>query len=78
MSLGPDTGPRGADAVGEAAADSWAGHDGRAGACGGGGFGLRQRLDQGMLNVEQRQPQGREAFLLTGRSHTTGVLTYRT
>lgn len=70
MSLGPDTGPRGADAVGEAAADS------RAGACGGGG--LRQRLDQGMLNVEQRQTQGWEAFLLTGRSHTTGGLTYST
>lgn len=57
----------GADAVGVAYTDSWPRHDGRRGAAGHRFDSLLWGLGQGLLTVEQRQPQGREALLLMGR-----------
>lgn len=57
---------RGADAVRVAYADSWPGHDGRGGAAGCWFDSLLRGLGQGLLTIQQRQPQGREALLLTG------------
>lgn len=62
------TGTRsGADAVRVAYADSWPGHDGRRDAAGCWFDSLLRGLGQGLLTIQQRQPQGREALLLTGR-----------
>lgn len=63
---GEGAGDGGADAVGVARP-----HGGPRGQAGGGGpwggFGLLQGLRQGLLAVEQGQPQGWQAFLFTGK-----------
>lgn len=64
-------GARGAaDAVRMADADSWTGHHGGRDATGCWFDSLLRGLGQGLLTVQQRQPQGRKAFLLTGREET--------
>lgn len=61
-------GARGAaDAVGMANTDSWTGHHGGRDATGCRFDSLLRGLGQGLLTVQQRQPQGRKAFLMTGR-----------
>lgn len=68
------TGTRGgADTVGMAYADSWASHDGRGGATGCWFDSLLRGLGQGLLTVQQRQPQGRKALLLTGKERAARV-----
>lgn len=65
---GQRTGTRsGADAVRVAYADSWPGHNGRRDATGCWFDSLLRGLGQGLLTIQQRKPQGREALLLTGR-----------
>lgn len=65
---GESTGTRcGADAVRVPYADSWPSHDGRRRAAGRWFDSLLRGLDQGLLTIQQRQPQGREALLLTDR-----------
>lgn len=57
----------GADAIRMAYADSWPSHNGRRDAAGC-RFDSRLRgVGQGLLTIQQRQPQGRQALLLTGR-----------
>lgn len=73
---GQRTGTRsGADAVRVPYADSWPSHDGRRGAAGCRFDSLLQGLCQGLLTIQQRQPQGREALLLTGRGRSEFMLT---
>lgn len=57
----------GADAVRVAYADSWPSYNGRRGAARCWFDSLLRGLGQGLLTIQQRQPQGREAFLLTSR-----------
>lgn len=65
---GQRTGTRsGADAVRMAYADSWTSHNRRGGATGCWFDSLLRGMGQGLLTIQQRQPQGREALLLTGR-----------
>lgn len=83
MSDGPGVqraGARGAvDAVGMADPDSWTGHHGGGDATGCCFDSLLWGLGQGLLTVQQRQPQGGKAFLLTGREErVAGALRTRT
>lgn len=72
---GQCTGTRsGADAVRVAYADSWPSHDGRGGATGYWFDSLLRGLGQGLLTIQQRQPQGREALLWTGRERPEFVV----
>lgn len=57
----------GTDAVRVAYADSWTSYNGRGGATGCWFDSLLWGLRQGLLTIQQRQPQGREALLLTER-----------
>lgn len=57
----------GADAVGVAYADSWPSHNGGRDTAGHWFDSLLRGLGQGLLTIQQRQPEGWEALLLTGR-----------
>lgn len=73
---GQRTGTRsGADAVGVANADSWPSYDGRRGAAGYWFDSLLKGLGQGLLTIQQRQPQGRETLLLMGRERPEFIVT---
>lgn len=63
---GQRTGTRsGADTVRVAYTHSWPSYDGRRGASWYWFDSLLQGLGQGLLTIQQRQPKGREALLLT-------------
>ncbi len=64
----------GADAVRVAYADSWPSHNGRGVAAGCWFDSLLWGLGQGLLTIQQRQPQGREALLLMGRERPEFVV----
>lgn len=63
----------GADAIRMAYADSWTSHDRRGVAAGCWFDSLLRGMGQGLLTIQQRQPQGREALLLTGREREAKV-----